>query len=246
MVLVFDVSSDLAMFRKSYTTTSAVSFPFPPPTALAGLIGAICGLKHGSNSSASSARFWKEMSGMRVAVGIKRPIRWFTTAVNLMKFKTPNASMGEHIQVKHQFAKMPKYRVYVEGDTEVYRTLRKCLKEGRFVYTPYLGLAFCIADVEFLGEFETEPVFFEENSRINIDTVLPDYGEVEVDVLATGGVHREVVPFRMDENRRLEETVTVFYPHVSQESSCRLVLSKQGQVDITAVGSEKVAWFRPW
>lgn len=234
------------MFRKPYTTTSAVSFPFPPPTALAGLIGAISGLNHGSDSSASSAEFWKQMAGIRVAVGIKRPIQWFTTAVNLMKFKTPNAFMGQHIQVKHQFAKMPKYRIYVEGDTEVYRILRDHLKEGRFVYTPYLGLAFCIADVEFLGEFEPEPVFCGKNSSIQIDTVLPSYGEVEVDPIATGGVHREVVPFRMDENRRLQETVTVFYPHISAESSPCLVLSKQGQVEITAVGSEKVAWFQPW
>ena len=41
---VFDVESDLAHFRRPYTTTSALTFPIPPRTALCGLVGAILGL----------------------------------------------------------------------------------------------------------------------------------------------------------------------------------------------------------
>lgn len=43
MALVFDITSEYAMFRKFYTTTSSISYPFPPPTAIGGLIAAIIG-----------------------------------------------------------------------------------------------------------------------------------------------------------------------------------------------------------
>ena len=38
MAVVFEVSGRMAMFRKPYTTTSSISFAFPPPSAIAGLI----------------------------------------------------------------------------------------------------------------------------------------------------------------------------------------------------------------
>jgi CRISPR-associated protein Cas5h len=42
--LVVDVWSDYAHFRKPYTTSSPLTFAFPPRTALAGLVAAIVGL----------------------------------------------------------------------------------------------------------------------------------------------------------------------------------------------------------
>ncbi|MGB4656082.1 MAG: CRISPR-associated protein Cas5, partial [Bacillota bacterium] len=47
-VTVFEASGPIAMFRKPYTTTSSVSFAFPPPTAIAGMIAAIIGIPNGS------------------------------------------------------------------------------------------------------------------------------------------------------------------------------------------------------
>ena len=48
MAVMFDCSSDMALFRKPYTTTSSVSFAFPPPSAIAGLVSAIIGLDNGA------------------------------------------------------------------------------------------------------------------------------------------------------------------------------------------------------
>lgn len=48
-MLVFDVWGDYAHFRRFYTTTSPLSFPIPPRTALCGLIGAIIGLEKEGN-----------------------------------------------------------------------------------------------------------------------------------------------------------------------------------------------------
>ena len=72
MVLIFDISSNIAMFRKPYTTTSLISYPFPPPTAVAGLLGAMTGLDNQADSEgAGSAAFWDYMTGTRIAIGLK-------------------------------------------------------------------------------------------------------------------------------------------------------------------------------
>lgn len=56
---VFEVSGRMAMFRKPYTTTSSVSYPFPPPTALAGMIAAILGYDNGASEKGWNAFFGK-------------------------------------------------------------------------------------------------------------------------------------------------------------------------------------------
>ena len=92
------VWSDLAMFRKPYTTTSQVSFPFPPPTAVAGLVSAIVGLGHGAEKEASNAAYWGSMAESQIGIGFINRIQYYSTTINLLKFKSRNGDMGEHIQ----------------------------------------------------------------------------------------------------------------------------------------------------
>lgn len=240
MVLVFDIWGDQAMFRKPYTTTSMVSFPFPPPTAICGFIGAIIGLDHGAANGALKAEHWNQVKGMQVALGLKRPVAWFSTAVNFIKFKTPNGDMSEHIQVKHQLLKRPAYRIYVRGG-EFYSDLKKRLERGEFIFTPYLGVAYALADYAYVGEFQEKPVNEESAS---IDSVLPVYGEVKLNLQQSGSLHSEVVPFRLDENRRQQKTVNVIYPEY--RSSRQIFLQSRGDVEISQVGEERVAWFESW
>jgi CRISPR-associated protein Cas5h len=245
VVLVFEVHGDLAMFRKPYTTTSMVSFPFPPPTAIAGIIGAITGIEHGADVQAQNANFWFQMKGMQVAVGLRKPVNWMITAVNLMKFKTSSADMGEHIQVKHQFVKKPCYKVYVRGG-ELYNRLKKRLEKDEFVFTPYLGVAYAIADIYYLGEYPENNDIIDD--KVALDTVVPYYPGMELDIIASGSVHRETVPFRMGADRKLQETSLVFYPEYcsSMVKKPQLILQKKGKIMISEVNGEKVAWFDEW
>lgn len=244
MALVFDVSANLAMFRKPYTTTSMVSFPFPPPTAVAGLIGAVVGLQHGADMDAKSAAFWNRMEGLQVAVGLRKPVGWMITAVNMMKFKTANADMREHIQVKHQFVKEPCYRIYVRGTGEVFSGLRTALEKKEFRFTPCLGVAYALADINFVGEFEEKKT---GSTELSLDTVVPLYEGVQPDVIETGGLHKEIVPFRMRCDRRLEEAVAVLYPEYTSERERRkIVLRERGDVYTSMVGTDRVAWFHEW
>ncbi len=241
MALVFNIWGDLAMFRKPYTTTSMVSFPFPPPTAIGGLLGAIAGIDHGAAHGALRADYWPILRGTQVALGLVSPIAWYSSAVNLIKFKSPNGDMSEHIQVKHQLLKHPAYRIYVRGDGPFYGSLRDRLQRGEFVFTPCLGVAYALADFAFAGECDDQPVT-EQSTFIN--TVLPCYGDVHPDIEASGCLHSEVVPFRLDICRRQQETVNVIYS--DQRSGNQIRLQQRGNVEVTQLGGEKVAWFAKW
>ena len=248
MALVFDVSAEVAMFRKAYTTTSQVSFPFPPPTAVAGLLAAIVGLDHNAARGSKNAAFWPALQGTRVAIGIRNPLRWFSTTVNLLKSKSSNGSFTEHIQSKHQLVKNPCYRIYVSGGG-LYEDLKRRLEKGEFIFTPYLGTAYALADIRYLGEFDQQPVTGPETWT---DTVVPLYAGVQLNIAKCGGIHRELVPFRMDAQRELKATVTVIYPDEgagaskTAEGSGRLWLSAKGSLEVTQVGFERVSWFEQW
>jgi CRISPR-associated protein Cas5h len=237
MSVVFDCSSDIAMFRKPYTTTSSVSFAFPPPTAIAGLIGSIVGLDNKASEHASNAAYWSALTGTSVAVSIKKSIKWERAAINFWNTKDPQKS--PHIQVKHQFVSRPEYRIFVRNGIE--SSLREKLEKNSFVYTPYLGVAYALAEVSYVGCFEDLPV---SEDMISVGTVLPFYDDIQLDFAAKlTRVFKEIVPFRLGENRSLLKSKTVLYSDVGNN---KITLKKRGSVDVTRSMDEFVAWFPEW
>jgi CRISPR-associated protein Cas5h len=237
MSVVFDCSSDIAMFRKPYTTTSSVSFAFPPPTAIAGLIGSIVGLDNNASEHASNAAYWSALSGTSVAVSIKKSVKWLRAATNFWNTKDPQKS--PHIQVKHQFVFRPEYRIFVKNGIE--SRLREKLEKNSFIYTPYLGVAYALAEVSYVGCFEDVSV---SEDLISVGTVLPFYDDVQLEFAAKlPRVFKEIVPFRLGEDRSLLESKTVLYSDVGNN---KLTLKNRGSVNVTRSMDEFVAWFPEW
>jgi CRISPR-associated protein Cas5h len=233
---VFEVTGPVAMFRKPYTTTSAVSFAFPPPTAIAGMIAAIIGLGNGSDQDATNAEYWSYMRGTRIAIRIAAPIRWKNHSVNL--WNTKNPQRNPRVQVKHQFVGSPRYRVYVSGGLE--EKLRSFIESETFIYTPCLGTAYAIADLQYIGFY---PWSEAQEDVLEVDTVLPWDEGVKIDALRSGGAFREIVPFELDQERGLVESVTVLYPTAVDR---KLHLLERGVLDVTRCGDDVVAWFPAW
>src|SRR6056297_898347 len=163
MACVFDIHSQRAMFRKPYTTTSSVSYPFPPPTAVAGIVSAILGFANKSDETIGNAAYWEKMSGTQIAIKINTPIKWETHTVN---FQTTKQSQTGHVQIKHHFVKKPSYRIYLRGELE--ESLCHSLKNNQYTYTPYLGVAYAIAKITFIGQFP-ESTFTTDT----VDTIFP-------------------------------------------------------------------------
>jgi CRISPR-associated protein Cas5h len=143
--LVFDVQSDLAHFRRPYATTSALTFPIPPRTALCGLVGAILG----QPKDECSANFLDQVAVFGLLNSA--PLSLTQYSFNLVDTKdNPSFRLkleNPHTQVRYECIRSPRYRVAF-GHLIFATQLRNLLAEGRSVYTPCLGLAWMIACLE--------------------------------------------------------------------------------------------------
>lgn len=237
MATVFEVTGSIAMFRRPYTTTSSVSYPVPTPTALAGLISAIIGISNGGNERAGSAIYWKHLKGTQLAIRLLAPLKWRTESINLWNVK--NAAKSPHIQVKHQFINHPHYRIYVHGGVE--EQLRNQLINKSFIYTPFLGVSYALAEVKYKGEYSLETV--NPNDTVDVATVMPLTDGLEIDVEKSQEVFRERIPFSLSEDRELLITLPIIYQTNPER---RLRLLKWGDLDVTRCGEDMVAWFPAW
>jgi len=235
--VVFDIEGSLGMFRRPYTTTSSVSYPIPPPTAIAGILGAILGIENGSGTRGGNALYWKQMVGSQVAIAIRKPIRFASHSLNLLNTKNPDKF--PRIQVKHQFLKDPAFRVYYKGPLG--QKLTTHLEEGIFPFSPFLGVAYAPARIRFIGHF---PLGEAETGK-GIDSVVPCASPEPppVDLKATGELEMVVMPFQMTFERRLMKSVSVlFHPRGGK-------IFLKGPVsggEVSRVGLEQVCWFDPW
>jgi len=238
MAVAFEITAPIAMFRRPYTTTSSVSFSVPPPTAVAGLLSAITGINNGSHKTAYSAKYWDEMIGTKIAISIINPISWYSTTINFWNLKEPQKS--PHIRVKHQFIRQPKYRIYVHGGLE--DRLRYHLEKGTFIYTPCLGTAYSIAEIEYLGYFPLTLVNKKEIGLISV-IPLPENHNIKIDIFASKSVFRDTLPFCLSVERQFLKTINTIYTPSANE---KLYLKSWEGLDVTAYRDEYIAWFPAW
>jgi CRISPR-associated protein Cas5h len=207
--LVLEVRGEYGQFKKPYSPMSPVSYPFPPPTAVLGMLGAIAGY---AKTDYPQRLGW---ATVRVGVRLLAPVRMFRAAINLLqtkdgtdKFFRPRTGQNTHTQVPYEFLREPAYRLYVAGLPEaVADHLQAQLDAGRTAYTVSLGLASCLADVAWVGAWEAAPVEAEEwVSR----AVIPLAPGLDVKYEAGRRYQRLRVPAAMDGDRvvhRYQEVV---------------------------------------
>lgn len=236
MALVFDITGEYAMFRKFYTTTSSASYPFPPPTAVGGLIAAIIGVENKSENKAHLASYWESLYGNRIAISILSPTQWFTTSINLWNNKDPKK--GIHNIIKHQFVKRPKYRIYVEGPIE--ERLKPFLEEGSFVFTPYLGTAYSFANIHYIGSFNPLKI---EDDEARIKSIIPADIKPKINLKKTHGIFKDIVPLQMDTERGLTKSLSVFYP---ANIDTGIFVDNPEEIGGVLVGNDEIVWLPEW
>jgi len=181
-ILAFDVWADYAHFRKFYTTTSPLTFSFPPRTALCGLIAAIVGLEKEENEYLKYFPFEEAFIGVRIL----KPIKKVMIAQNLIHTKDAKGPgmnlITKRTQIRFEFLKWPMFRIYFAyaGKEEKLKNLKQYLIEHKSVYTPVLGLSENIADFKFTGEYDYESKqcsdYVPIQSVIPLGQVSDDYG----------------------------------------------------------------------
>ncbi len=226
MPVVFRVSAPLAMFRKWWTTSSSVSYPFPTPTAVAGLIGAILGFEKGDTGS---AYYWEHLKGSQISILIER-YRYMNMGINFLNTKTWDG----HTQIMHQFVRDGSYVVFYKGSHE--RMLGEYIRKGWSIYTPYMGVAYALVKPEFIGVYEEEEV-----SERYVDTVFPARDNVpDMDIVKSGGIQMEKMNYKSDIDRRRGDMVQVFYAPPGKK-----IVFKDA-ISLSRVGPYLVKWFPEW
>lgn len=238
-MIVFDIWGDYGHFKKIYTTTSPLSYDFPPKTSIYGMLGAFLGL--------DKEDYLKHINKdtVKIALKIKNPIQKTNIALNLIdtkrdKIKKSNISLDNksiksikiynvnlipnRTQIRFEMLKNPKYRLYVHlTDEKLYSKLKKLLEQHKTVYTISLGLSELLANFEYMGEFEFEKKVSDDeyttiNSLIRRDNIIND----DINLELNKEYLFSKIPNEMDENRLTTEYIDIFYERNGESINCKV------------------------
>ncbi len=169
-VLVFDIFGDYGHFRKFYTTSSPLTFSFPPPPTIYGLLGAISG-----KDKEEYLNIFSEKT--KVGIQFLHQVKKIRMGLNLVEtkgtgLKRPLSCKNPRTQILTEFVKEPGYRIFItHSDNKLLDTLVESIKTHKCVYTISLGLSELLADFSFVGFWDAE----EKQNEIFIDmpTAVP-------------------------------------------------------------------------
>ena len=173
-VLVFDFYAPLGHFRMPYTTTSPLTFPIPSKTSIYGLVGAIIGLDKNDYLN----YFQDETT--KIAISVNKKINKITIAQNLINTKNvtmfarmDSRKQAPRTQIRIEFLKNISYRIYINFETEeLHSRLKSMLSFHKTKYSISMGLSECLANYNYIGEFDLIKVK-DNNNFIELNSILP-------------------------------------------------------------------------
>jgi CRISPR-associated protein Cas5h len=175
-LLVFDVSSTFGYFRKSFTTTSALTHAVIPRSTIEGLVGAILGL--------SSHKYPETLQPSNIAVEIRSPVRklhmkymhtnpdWWQNISLYFQNKTSSKAIQFAVPAAVELLVEPKYRIYIDCK-EIANELFTMLKNNKAYYTPYLGSSSMICSTKYVGEFDYDEISSSTKDYLPVCSIIP-------------------------------------------------------------------------
>ncbi|MDE4078677.1 type I-B CRISPR-associated protein Cas5b [Methanosphaera sp. Vir-13MRS] len=205
-VIVFDIWSDLACFRRGYTTTSILSYPFPSRTTISGIIAGILGLERNSYQKL----FQKNNS--KIGLKILNPIK--RTRLNLNYIETRNDPRSSRTQIPIEYIKNAKYRIYVHLDnTNQMNELFYLIKNHKTKYSVYMGVTECLANYSIVGN-GLHDLKKMKGKNINIDSVvLKNKSQLIIEKNKKYGIIKS--PGFFNNNREVTEFIEYYYEELA-------------------------------
>lgn len=241
-VYLFTIRGTFGHWRKWFTTTSALTYSFPPRTSVIGMIGAILGVPR----SELAKRF--PVDATRIAVCPLRPIvkdrlpeKWRQGPPILDKGRLRPAKMIETFQENLEVIRRPYYRVvFWHRDKALMQELKERLQQKRWVYPPYMGIMGFLADIEWEGEDQAEEIAVE---RADICSVLPldEAMAKAIDLSESEAILREErVPNEVFPDRRFRH---LYLAYLSREAKPLKVQMKPSFFRVFSLHTRKEAMF---
>ena len=214
-IIAFDIWGNYGHFRKFYTTISPLTFSFPPPMTLAGILGAIYGTEKNTNEYLKV--FGSE--GCKIAVRIINPVKKIRMGLNLLETKGRNLklpmsdkNLAPRTQIRAEFLKDSKFRFYISHeDGNVFNRLVGNVEKHESFYTVSLGLSELLADFKYVGVYSAENRTNDEAVELvttfTADNLIANSLEVE----AGKKYFKEKMPIIMNQNRVVERYDDVIF-----------------------------------
>ncbi len=159
----------MAHFKDIQTNSSCLTYPFPPPTVIAGLVAAVLGLEKDSYYEAL------------------QPDRCFLAVEPLVPIRKSIFTVNYQITFEKGVTQIPFEILLPEtGDEVVYRIFFACddrammdrlegmIRDGRSTFPPCLGSANCLATIEYAGTGKVTKL--PASSEATISTILRGSG----------------------------------------------------------------------
>ena len=214
-VIVFDIWSDYAYFRKPYTTTTALTYNFIPRSTIEGLVCAILGIDR-------YERFNKLIDckiGLRILSEIKKmpfstihihPDFWITMGQYATN-EISNNIKNFRSRVNLELLVKPKYRIYF-ADNKYNSELEFQLKNHQTVYTPYLGTSTMISNFEYIGTFQCTPNK-SDHKFIEISSIVPYIKNIPNLMIEKDMIYaiEQNIPGKLNQNRDLLLSYSAVY-----------------------------------
>ncbi|MEM4067613.1 MAG: type I-B CRISPR-associated protein Cas5b [Candidatus Micrarchaeaceae archaeon] len=208
--LSFDLSSDFAIFRRGYTTTSALTYAIPPKPTILGIIGAILGTDYNDYNT--------RLKDSKIAIRILSPIEKITIAQNLidtsgsLKFPIIIPADKGRTRGSFEYLRNPRFRIFFSSEGESYAKLKSMLEKHQTFFTPYMGQANCIATIDNNKEV-TVSSYTIDGSPASIDSVIPldSFSLKDIVFEENRKYGRERVPLLMNADRVVEKYIDILY-----------------------------------
>jgi len=206
-VLVFEISSKMAHFRKFYTNSSSLSYFFPPKTVISGMIAGFLGYQRDTYYELFDEK-------AKISVEIINALRKKIQVVNYLFVKSVTDlrgfSGGTQIPLEFvlpvDFSKDVSYRIYFYHEVgEIYQALKETLENSRYRYPLYMGLSELPATAKYIGEFSTTQI--NTDSEIEISTVIPTDCVIDISKIMykNQSVYKDKMPVEFTKERKLKK-----------------------------------------
>lgn len=192
-IISFRYHAKYGHFRKPYSNVSSLSYPFPPRTALSGLLGAILGV------SKAEVPLKFDEKNLKVAVEIEKPIKTITHVTNLRQnssgridysIKRSKRTKKDDLKnipdwnkaalIPQEILRYPSYIIYINMMNNIDELISR-IKDQRFVYTPCMGLSGFLAELEYISDGFCKPLY---PGKYDLSTVTSkDYCSLSLDWL---------------------------------------------------------------
>jgi CRISPR-associated protein Cas5h len=243
-MIVFDLIGYIAHFRKYFSTTSSLSYAFPPRTTICGIVAGILGYDRDT--------YYEKLSSENCKIGLRMmtPVRKYVQTLNylmtdesaLSYFRRNFSWKSEPAQIRtelimseeHAISEI-RYRIFFNHeDSGLMRELEDRLLVKKFSYPPSMGSMNNLAALFYVDRVEVE--VFCPKGEVYVSTVMP-ISKVKLSPEKNLRIYvEELVPADFSADRKLKRRENYIYEGRGQP----IKVSVNGEVFRCIVNGEEV------